>query len=170
MEDVWFRLNKKAVVFLFAYLFLLLMVGIFTSFTILWNESNSLEYFPVMTNAILGSIGFSLVGCCIFYIRKLYKACINKDVKVPEKADEQVQEIGVFMYFFMRPIYAIVFSLLVIISIKESVLIMVVQGPVLAHEFIYFSMILSFFAGFSAGDVVTILTKVGGEKISKIFN
>lgn len=170
MEEQWFKLSIKAIIFLFAYLVLLLIVGAYIAFTILWNEANSLRFLPVLTNALIGSIGFSLVGSCVFYIRKLYKACINKDVKSPKETDEVLQQVGVFMYFFMRPIYAVIFSFIVVMSYKEMVLLVVVPEARLNDAFIYTSMLMSFFAGFAAGDVVTALTKVAKEKVHKFLN
>ncbi len=109
MKKDWCKLNTKNIYFLFAYNLVLLIIGMSLSILILL-QASLLNGFSISFRAILGGIGFSLVGSTIFYLRKLYKACINAEIGKPENEGDNNRKIGVMFYFILRPIFSMSFA------------------------------------------------------------
>ena len=169
MKKDWFKLNSKNIYFLFTYYLILLILGLVLSILALLHESLLNEY-SITFRAILGGIGFSLIGSTIFYLRKLYKSCINLDISPPLNKDDISRKIGVIFYFILRPIFSVSFSILIILLLKVSVTIVTIKEPVLDVGFIYLTLFLSFFSGFSSGKFLSQLDNKGVAIIKKIFN
>ena len=167
MKEEWFRLSKGNIYFLFFYNLFFLLLGIFLSILILSNLSLVHDY-SITLKAIIGSIGFSLIGSTIYYSRKLYKSCIKDLISEPNNNDNLT--LGVLFYFILRPIFAVAFSLLTILLIKCSVNVVTVKETQLNEGFIYLSLVLSFFSGLSAGKYITGLENKGENIIGKLLN
>ncbi|PKL77360.1 MAG: hypothetical protein CVV25_14670 [Ignavibacteriae bacterium HGW-Ignavibacteriae-4] len=168
MNEDWFQLTKGNIYFLFFYNLFFLFVGIILSLAVLADLS-LVECYTITSKAIIGGIGFSLIGSTIYYSRKLYKSCINDLIKQPDSKNNNYS-LGVLFYFTLRPIFAIAFSILTILLIKGSVNIVTVHETRLNESFIYLSLALSFFSGFSAGKYLTGLDSKGGDLIEKLFS
>ena len=100
-------------------------------------------------------------------MRKLYKSAINNSLTNPTNENEKTNETGLLFYYLLRPIFAIIFSILVHIGLKASVSIVTVKEADLDSGMIYLTMIISFFIGFAAGDVITKLEKISSEIANK---
>src|SRR5690554_3746795 len=100
-------------------------------------------------------------------MRKLYKSAINDIVTEPITAKEKTNETGLFFYYLLRPIFAIVFSVLIHIGLKASVAIVTVEESELDVGMVYLTMLLSFFIGFAAGDVITKLELISKDIANK---
>jgi len=171
MKKVWFKLSKKNINFLIGYYVTLLIISLSLTIIILLNKSIDLSFEPTISFlSIAGGIGTSLIGCTMFYLRKLYKSCINSEMKAPTSDEDLVREIGVRAYFFLRPIFAIVFSILIYIVLQANIYIVAVKETTLADGFIYMTMLLSFFAGFASGDLISYFESKSAEIVTKIFN
>lgn len=116
---------------------------------------------------MIGGEGTALLGSTIFYMRKLYKSAINDIVTEPITAKEKTNETGLFFYYLLRPIFAIVFSVLIHIGLKASVAIVTVEESELDVGMVYLTMLLSFFIGFAAGDVITKLELISKDIANK---
>ena len=109
-------------------------------------------------------------GAAAYYIRKLYKNCIQAKVLIPSKEHSDIlKKIGSFVYFSLRPIFALGFSLLVIVGLNAGKITIVGKAVPLNNGFIFISMFLSFFVGFSSGKLIKALEKKGGKWISSFF-
>lgn len=169
MKKDWFKLSSKNIYFLFAYNLILLIIGITLSILVLL-QASLLNGLSISFRAILGGIGFSLVGSTIFYLRKLYKTCINAEIGKPENEEDNNRRIGVMFYFLLRPIFSMSFAILVILFLKISVNIVTFEESRLNVGFIYLSSFLSFFSGFSSGIFLSQLDDKGGDIINNIFS
>jgi hypothetical protein len=109
----------------------------------------------------------SLAGATIFYIRKLYKACINLDIVEPLSPEDRIRQVGVFFYFFLRPAFSIVLSLVTIILIKSGI-VLLTENSNIKSEFLLFSSVISFFVGFSCGDYIDKLEVFGKNIVNKV--
>jgi hypothetical protein len=172
---VWQKLSTETISFLFRYYFILFLIGIFLSIFSLCCEPiaavNCIPWhiqIPLSIVAIIGGIGTSLLGATIFYLRRLYKHCIQGLIRIPSEGNS-LQETGVFYYYYLRPFFAVAFSLLIHLSVKSGVHIMVVKEANLETGFVYVVMLLSFFAGFASGDVISYLEDKSGKLLENVI-
>ena len=165
-----YKLSHGNTIALFIIYTLFLLGGLGLSVLILLHEYTIFCEYPVLLKAIIGSFGITLVGSSIFYSRKLYKHSIKPTLSSPSSDAERIQRTGIFMYFLLRPFFALCFSFLIILGFKVSILIISVKDETLNNGFIYLTMFTSFFAGYSAGDILAILEEMGKRKMKKYFD
>lgn len=122
---------------------------------------------PITFLSVLGAASSSLVGCTVFYIRKLYKACINE--VIVETSKSRLQSLGTALYFIFRPVFSVAFSLLVVLLLKLSVSFVDVTEANLNKNFVLLSLLLGFFAGFGSGDVLTFLETRAKKIVPEAF-
>ena len=166
----WFKLSYRSIVSLFIFYGLFLLTGLSLSIIVILHEYSFIRAYPILLKAVFGSFGISLVGSSLFYSRKLYKASISREVSFPETTEDSLRQLGVFMYFLLRPVFALCFSLLIILFFKVSLLIVSVKDQTFNDGFIYLSMFLSFFAGFSSGDILQVLEEIGRTRMERFFH
>lgn len=173
MSKDWFKLSLQKVKKLFNFYLFLSILGLLIVLPVILFKSIE-SYFDIVFSislvSILGGIGTSLCGSTIFYIRKLYKSCIKLDFQEPVTESEKIQEIGVWSYFIFRPFYAVIFSILIHISLKEGVEVITMPGTKLGDGFIYLSLLLSFFGGFAVGGLITNFQTKSKDFAEKAFN
>lgn len=162
-----FILSYQSLIVLYCYFALAIIVGLTVSILVLLHEYTMMHSNSIMQNAIIGCLGATLLGSGIFYSRKLYK--LSLDNRIEYKQESKFQKLGIFMYFLLRPIFATAFSFLIILALKVSIVIICVKDETLDFGFIYLTMFLSFFAGFSSGDILAVLESVGKNKMEKFF-
>lgn len=164
-----YKLSHKTIVLLFIFYAIFINMGLALSILALLHEYTFICNYPILLKAIIGSSGITIVGSSIFYSRKLYKHSIKPDISFPTSEVDRLKQTGIFMYFALRPLFALCFSFLIILGFKVSILIISVKDESLNAGFIYLSMFLSFFAGFSAGDILVVLEEIGKRKMEKFF-
>lgn len=168
-KNEWFKLRKSIRIFLFCYLLLLLLSSMSLSIYSIANLDKLIETYGIKNITLFCSIIFSLMGGSLYYIRKLYKACINLDVVNPIDENDNIRETGVFLYFFLRPIFSIVLSIIFFVSMM-NLMMNFVESPKISSNFPYTIMFLTFFVGYSAGNVIDKFEKMGKEIINKNFD
>jgi hypothetical protein len=165
-KNEWFKLRKGLIIFLFVYFlaatgfmayFLIYGIILFNS-----NQNADIFYHSLITASLT-----SILGATIFYIRKLYKACINLDILSPITDEDKTREIGVFFYFFLRPIFSFVLSIIILLILKSGIAVLATSNE-LTKNFFYLSIIISFFIGYSSGDLIDKFEIVGKKVIDKI--
>ena len=166
MEQTYFVLSKGKIKSLFWYFGILLFVGLALTIYVLVNEMFIFKL-NVTSLSLIGGIGMALLGSTIFYFRKLYKSAINNILNIPQNENDKIKETGLYLYYFLRPIFSIVFAVLIHIGLKASVAIVTVKETNLDEGMIYLTMIVSFFIGFASGDVVTKLENISKEIANK---
>lgn len=158
----------KWVVILFAYYFLVFLLGLaVTLFTLLTEtQQGSTNIFSL---AVFGSMGMSATGGAMYYLRKLYKTCFLSITSPKVDGDKSLREIGTIIYFIARPLFSIGFSFLVIVSLRAG-FTFTSQSPIeLSEGFIYISMFLSFYVGFFSGRFINTLERQSNDMLSKII-
>ena len=171
MNKMIYKLSKTKLWIIFVYFVLLFFLGVVSTILALSFEScNLLEKTSITAIAILGGFGSAMLGNTTYYIRKLYKACIQNVVEKPTNENEEVNELGNFFYFITRPLFAIGFSLLIHISLKSSVNFITVREAILDNGFIYLNMLLSFIGGFATGNMITFIEEKSKKIIKEKMN
>jgi hypothetical protein len=170
MTKDWFILSRQKIKFLLGYYIILFIIGLILTLFALLQESIQMPFtMTISLISVIGGFGTALIGSSTFYLRKIYKASINKEMSSPTNEDERVRELGIFAYYFLRPLFAIGFSILIHIALKSSVHIITVKETRLDEGFIYLTLFLSFFAGFAAGDLITYIEEKSAEWVTKTF-
>jgi len=170
MSEIWFFLKKEKIKWLFFFYIILIFIGIpAIIFSLTFNDINYNTRVSIVELGLIGGAGSALTGCCIFYLRKLYKASINKEMSVPITEEQEYRQMGIFAYYALRPLFSIVFSLLIHIILRSSAHVITVKGTQLDDGFVYLSMFLSFFAGFASGDVITYIEEKSKDLVNAAF-
>lgn len=170
MAHDWYFLSLRKIKWLMAYYIVLIIIGLPGMILCLLHESFNYDCLDIVELGLIGGAGSALTGCSIFYLRKLYKSCINQDMNNPNNELDKIRELGIYAYFFLRPLFAIIFSLLVHLILRSSVDVIAAPSTKLSEGFIYLSIFLSFFVGFAAGDVVTYIENKSKELGTSIFS
>lgn len=167
-KNEWFKLNKCGRIFLYWYLGILLMISLILVVLDILFRDELINLLGIDKVATISCIIFPLFGSCIFYIRKLYKACINLDIVEPKSSEDDIRQSGIIFYFILRPIFSIGFGIILFLSLKIGISA-IVKSPEINDGFIYTCSFFSFFIGYSAGDVIDKFEKVGKEIVTSIF-
>ena len=119
-QEQWIHLNLNECKHLFLYYFLSLLVSF-----VIFIASIIFHYTISSFNQIIGLILFSilggLMGSNIYYIRKLYKSCIQFLISPSEENFEhEIRKIGAKAYFYTRPIISAILSLLISLEIGRA--------------------------------------------------
>ena len=163
-----YYITTRRIRLILIYYILLCLVGLFFSFVAL-SPDFILSYTPdIMLLALIGSLGMSTVGSTIFYIRRIYKICIRNQIEQPDNKST-ICQLGITIYFIIRPVFALGFAVLVVVGILAGMLNIALKDAVLSYNFIYLCMFVSFFSGFSTGTIITLLEKFGLAFLRKIF-
>ena len=171
MSTLIYKLSKTKLWIIFGFFVLLFIAGVVSTIIALnFENCDSLKNISITSIAIIGGFGSAVVGNTIYYIRKLYKACIRNAVEKPCNDNEKVSELGNFFYFITRPFFAIGFALLIHISLKSSVNFITVKEAMLDNGFVYLNMLLSFIGGFATGNMINFIEEKSKKIINEKFN
>ena len=175
MENNYFKseITSKGILFLLFYFPTLLIVSII--FTIIINLVNngiiSSQYITISNQiplAIFGSISINLMGCSIFYIRKIYKILLSSSFTVQSKGS--LKTLGTILYFIMRPVFSICFTLLLIIGLKAGLINIFQNNNTINSSFTDLCMFISFFIGFSSGKFLESIEKKSENIAESLLN
>lgn len=184
----WRKITIKGIVGILIFYCVLHILGILIIFTIttfvnldpeyinklnppnlLFNKS--LSKFNYHNISLIGSLGSTLVGSSIFYIRKVYKLCIEKQFSEPTACNnDKLQSLGTIIYFVFRPFFAIAFSILVVIGLEAGMFSLSSQKPQLGDSFPNICIFVNFFIGFSSGQFLKSLEKKSESLINTLLN
>lgn len=148
----------------FFYYCVLFGVGLYFTISTLLFAAVSLD---VIKDALIGSIAISVCASSIFYIRKLYKLCFSYASEQENDDQIQLKRLGTLFYFFTRPIFAVLFSILVVIGFSSG-MNAAAKSTSLEVGFVYLTMFFSFYVGFLSGAFIKKLEKDGTKKLDKI--
>lgn len=124
------------------------------------------------SNALYGVVSTSMLGCSIYYVRKLYKMCIGNRVIFLDKSSDnasKLRNIGAMIYFLMRPVFAVSFSIVVFLGLRSGMISISNNQGNLTLNFIYLSMFISFFIGFSSGKFLESLQEKSEHIIESLW-
>lgn len=122
----------------------------------------------IMMWTVISSMGSSACMCSVQYIKKLYKACIYGRINIIGQ-NRDLKVIGNFVYFLARPLFSIVFAVVLIFAIKAGFIsIFEVENFECNDRFLYICTVISGGIGFSVGKVLDYLEKMSIENIKKL--
>lgn len=156
-------LTKPAIKFLFVYYVIGLLITTYFCYYILIDYHTS----DFLQKAIFGSFSISFVGAFMYYIRKLYKHCIRDDIQISKGID--LREFGSLIYFLIRPIFAGIFSVLIVLAISEGLIKISTKEAEFGDGFVHISMLISFFVGFTSGQFIRKMERMGIKFWINIF-
>ena len=152
------KLNRAAVILLFLYyLALLLAAGAYAMKLTLAQRTASGEDDPLFL-----CLALAVVGVSIFYIRKLYKACISDNYTFTQEA-LSAKMIGSVAYFFARPFFGFFFAWISYMVWVTTIISSVKNFSGFSPNHFYLSGLLGFFVGFLVGRVISKMEN-SGEK------
>ena len=169
MEDVLYTLKKGSIKLILAYYVILFLLGLFLALVALLPLIPATITLSKYGLAIIGSVGMSLIGSSTYYIRKVYKSCIKGTLKESHDESISLQQLGLTVYFYMRPLFAIGFSILSVVGLNAGILSVHEQPQNLSTGFVCACMFLSFFVGFLSGDFIHILERFGRSLLDRVF-
>lgn len=160
-------ITKNWVIGIFAYyLIIFLIASIGTGYILFSGSSSGLSIFK---QALLGSISIALAAASTAYIRKLYKLCFNFSSE--QDGDDQLflKRLGTVVYFIVRPLFSILFAILVVAGIRSGIVLSSSADLKLDEGFIYLTMVSSFYVGFLSGDFIKKLESKGQKKLDSLI-
>ncbi|UZW13174.1 hypothetical protein OSC52_15155 [Clostridium pasteurianum] len=180
------KVSLFGIIVLFIYFFIILILGLsITVFSLFISLNTEFSYIPqILSNnfniskglniyslALIGSIGSSLLGNSIYYIRKLYKFSIGKKFILEiTTLNDKVENFGTLVYFISRPFFSISFSLLILIGIKSGMFILTGKSDSLNSNIVDVMMFINYFTGFSTGKFLKSLESKSDKIIDSLFN
>ncbi len=150
MEDIWGQISLKKIKGISFYYVCILL---FSIYKILFYFSNYSSIVITDQNilylAITLSIFFGLAGNSMYYIRKIYKLCIQSKIK--EKAENSIKEFGLVVYFFTRPLYTVFFSVFIVIILYTFISSLVIDKKCISQGFIFLAIGITSAVGYACG-------------------
>ena len=117
----------------------------------------------IIIKTIIASLSVSGMLCCLQYIKRLYKACITDRII---ECSSVFGQLGNVIYFILRPFYSFVFVIVMIFAILSGMFVITGNLDYIINEkFLYLSVILSSYIGYSVGHVLDKFEKTSKEKI-----
>lgn len=168
-EDKQYALTYKCIVFLSIYYIFLLAASVGGLIYIIHFEYMHYEKIEEIPLSFLGSSITSLLGSLIYYIRKIYLASIFNCIR-PEHKYTKIQKWGTVLYFFIRPFFSSIISVMIIMGISAGIFTIFSNQGAPSKSLVNISLVVAFFLGVSNGTLVDKLDKIGKGFISKIIN
>ena len=154
------------VIFLYLYYLVWIAGGMWGVKLILDSILSELKQDQIIKQSFNVSLAISGMLCGVQYIRRLYKACLTDRIKEDKDC---IKCIGNLAYFVFRPVFACVFTLIMIFALLSGMTL--VTGSldyILIKKFIYLCAMLASYTGFSVGKVMDKFEKNSEETITDI--
>lgn len=162
-DSLLFELSKTAIITLFVYYFVVLLTGLGCAIYVMCNLPIEADQTTVIIKTIIASLSVSGMLCCLQYIKRLYKACITDRII---ECTSIFGQLGNVIYFILRPFYSFVFVIVMIFAILSGMFVITGNLDYIINEkFLYLSVILSSYIGYSVGHVLDKFEKTSKEKI-----
>lgn len=171
-NELVYHVPKGWVRFLYTYYFLLIAGGIAFMLNIilminLSHTASKITGSDYVMYTFFVSMLASAVFSSICYSKKLYKACI--DGRLLFVNTNRAIIIGNIWYFFLRPIFAVAFSVLFVVCLLGGVLFLMNGLDCAINErMVYLSAIISSAIGYSVGNLLDKFSIVSEKTITKI--
>ena len=165
------EITSKGIIILLFYFPSLLILSILSAIGIicssLANETNT-TFSNQISFALIGSISTNLMACSIFYIRKIYKIFLSSSFTVQNQGSLKTK--GTILYFMIRPIFSVCFTLLLIIGLKAGLINIFQNDNTISSSFTDVCMFISFFIGFSSGKFLESIEKKSQTIAESLLN
>ncbi|KEH91697.1 hypothetical protein Z962_p0074 (plasmid) [Clostridium botulinum C/D str. BKT12695] len=141
-----------------------------SSLPFLCNSNEALGKLNQYNLALVGSIGTTLLGCSIYYIKKLYKLSLSGNFLMNILTNnDKLENWGTMLYFMFRPIFSISFTILMILGIKGGMITVAGKSIEVNSSFTDLTMFLAYFIGFSTGKFLSTLEKKSDKIIDTVL-
>mgnify|MGYP000861190362 CR=1 FL=1 len=164
-NDIYY-LSKRWVYSLFIWYVFLMLIGLIAASLVLLNVNKNTSTENILLYTIIISLAMSGMLSGVRYTQKLYKVCIFNSII---EDDESLKQTGSVAYYILRPLFAMVFSIIVVVGILGG--FTGVSGNLdyfINEKFVYLSAIVSSMVGISVGDVLDKFLEHSKEKINKL--
>lgn len=170
-QEKWIYMTIKEVKKLYwYYLLLLILSSLFISFSILYHFEFSENGFSVFWGIFMFAFPSGLLGATIYYIRKLYKSCIQNLVTPPTNDEGTTyRKIGAKAYFYFRPIISGILSSLINIGLLCGFYLINNYTEVDNKKYFLFIIVLSFYIGFCNGKIIIKIEEQSKDFANIIF-
>ena len=160
-QEKWIKLTEDEVKHIFLY-YILLFVGSLIALFICF-----FVYMPKqecdLHDLLIISVVCGLLGSTIYYIRKLYKSCIQ--LLVDTSASDAIAAMGAKAYFYFRPFIGATLAIFVTMGVYGGFFFLQEKPEINSQRFMIFVALVSFVVGFANGSLIIRLDK-GKEKIA----
>ncbi len=168
-QEKWINFSYKETKRLFGYYLILLLISIcWLVGSLVYNYEISEKNFSNIVGILMFSFPSGLLGGCVYYIRKLYKSCIQELV-VDLGENKNYRKLGAKIYFYCRPIISSVLATLVNFGIVAGFYVINNQPDINSDRFFLFILLIAFYIGFCNGKVIIRIDKQGEELIESLF-
>lgn len=154
-KNNWIQISKADIVKLLKYYIFLFIVSstcLITELLLYNSKLSSLNYLPAI---VLFSFPASLLGSSIYYIRKLYKSCIQEIIEEPsETFSSGIRTLGAKIYFYSRPLISVPLSIITVLGIYIGINVLTINPDIVDNNFNILCVLVSFYTGFSNGLVL----------------
>ena len=163
-ESLNYVLSKKCLHIVVAYYIVILIAGMIAAIFVMidspkFSSDNILLYTNVASLSVAGML------CSIQYLKRLYKACLNERV-IFSQANNEIVQFGNFMYFVLRPVYAMAFVVVAEFALLSGVIIVTSVDFQINERFLYLCVVMSSIIGFSIGRVLDGFEALSSKKVN----
>ena len=163
-DKLIYTLSKGCVIFIFIYFLVLIIFGMIGTTCIVNSVNTKNTECDYLICSFKGSISISVMLCSIYYIKCMYKACIDNRIE----EGNPIKQIGNIAYFLFRPIFVAAFCIVLICFILSGMYIVTTNlDYIMNDKFVYLCMVSCSFLGFSAGKFFDRFQQVSNSKIDE---
>ena len=158
------RLSKWSAISLFIWYIIVFVAGSF----FLFQKLLAPDFFSggvTLGLALTTSVAAGLVSSALFYLRKLYKGIFAQQNGTFSSGEFNAIEFATFIYFVSRPLFAVLFACLAVITSAMFIHSTTASGSKLSIGFIFFCILLSAYGAAATGRVVQQLEIIGQDKV-----
>ena len=163
-----YTLSKCWLRVIVVYYVVIMLLGIIVSIFVITNIERK-EPYNILLYTTIGSMCVSAMLCSVQYLRRIYKACLDSKIELLQ-INENFQQFGNIIYFILCPFFAIVFVIIMILTLLSSVNIVASENFQINERFLFFCIIMSSFIGFSIGRILDRFEELSSKKVNKIFD
>lgn len=159
-------ITKNWVLAIFVYYLLLFFSSIAgTIFVLLFDGATN---YGIFKQSLIGSASIALAAASTAYIRKLYKLCFSFSSEQDNADQLFLKRMGTIVYFLVRPLFSILFSLLVVVGARSGIILSSTSTVELDQGFLYLTMASAFYVGFLSGDFIKKLESKGEKQLDSL--
>lgn len=168
-QEKWIVMSRAEIKRIFEYYIVLFLISLLAVLLFI-------RYFELIEKDKIGifcivlfSFSCGILGGTFYYIRKLYKSCIQSLVNDIAETSTSIESIGAKVYFYFRPIMGAVLSIFITLGVYAGVFVLLDQPAINSDKFYIFVGILAFISGFSNGKLIVKLDNTTDKFVEK-FN
>lgn len=164
-QKKWIKLTRKEVKHIFIYYCIIFIISLVVFGFIIGSFVNiSRDNIGIL---LIFSFTCGLLGSTFYYIRKLYKSCIQLLVDAGNSTNS-IDALGAKVYFYFRPIMGATLAVLIVLGIYGGFFFLQDQPAINTEKFYIFTALVAFIVGFSNGNIIIRLDR-SKDKIADLI-